>query len=219
MPTGFIIGSSLIPDFEVSTFRTFARESYVQRVQEIVNAETPNQALGRAVASGFSASLKRLAPLCKSVAELEYLARLQRIVTSAATNPAECYHEHSFLYDKFGELTSEEFASFMDPNNHVSRLIIAHLLAVEFVMTRKELEAVDKPGLRVDIHREGYDCRKLMAMDWIIKILESLPPHYHTYAGWLANFVRELPSCTNNLNEVWQPFVLHKDAVATPNID
>ena len=90
MPTGFIIGSSLIPDFEVSTFRTFARESYVQRVQEIVNAETPNQALGRAVASGFSASLKRLAPLCKSVAELEYLARLQRIVTSAATNPAEC---------------------------------------------------------------------------------------------------------------------------------
>ena len=129
------------------------------------------------------------------------------------------YHEHSFLYDKFGELTAEEFASFMDPNNHVSRLIMAHLLALEFVMTRKEMGTEDNSGLRVDIHREGYDCRKLMAMDWIIKILRSLPQHYHTYAGWLANFVRGLPSCTNNLDEVWQPFLLHKDDVTAPKID
>lgn len=62
----------------------------MQKVQEIVNAEVPNKALGSAVASGFCASLKRLGPLCQSVPELEYLVRLQRIVTSAATNTADC---------------------------------------------------------------------------------------------------------------------------------
>lgn len=124
------------------------------------------------------------------------------------------YYEHSFLYDKFGELTSEEFASFMDPGNHVSRLIILHLLALEFVMSRNEVETGDKQRLRNDIQREGYDCRKNMAMTWIIKMLASLPQQYHTYAGWLANFVRGLPSWTNDSDEIWQPF-LSKRGTAT----
>lgn len=70
---------------EASVFKTFARALYVAKVHEL-RSDGPASHLNSTIVQGFQSSLKRLAPLCQSVPELEYLALMQRIATTAASN-------------------------------------------------------------------------------------------------------------------------------------
>jgi hypothetical protein len=78
---------------DISRFASFSRATYVERVKELIGYEDGARSLDIAVAEGFCSSLQRLAPLCRSVPELEYLARMKKIATYASTDPAESEEE------------------------------------------------------------------------------------------------------------------------------
>jgi hypothetical protein len=64
--------------------------SYLEKVKAIVQEDDrKNHYLDKFIAEGFCQSVQKLGPLCHSVAELQYLAHMQRIATLASTNPAE----------------------------------------------------------------------------------------------------------------------------------
>jgi hypothetical protein len=178
-------------------------------VKELIGYEDGARSLDMAVAEGFCSSLQRLAPLCRSVPEIEYLAKMKKIATCASTDPAESYHQHSFIFDRLGSLCPDDFRSLVDPNNYVSSLIILHFLTLDFVMTRKEV--VDGRNVRLyDGIRRGYDCRKGMALIWIDKIISRLPLEYKQYAEWPAKFCGGISLTFEIESEIWKPFLLHR---------
>jgi hypothetical protein len=78
---------------DISRFASFSRATYVERVKELIGYEDGARSLDMAVAEGFCSSLQRLAPLCRSVPEIEYLAKMKKIATCASTDPAESEKE------------------------------------------------------------------------------------------------------------------------------
>lgn len=116
--------------------------------------------------------------------------------------------EHSFLYNKVGELSHEEFAAFMDPNNYSSQLVIVYILVLDFVMSRKAVdEASDVPKNIVQC-RTGFDCRKSMTLIWIEKVVARLPSEYRPYAEAPIAFVRRLTTSFFTKDGAWKPFYL-----------
>ncbi|VUC33608.1 unnamed protein product, partial [Clonostachys rosea] len=212
----FVVGNTLLPNFEDSAFKTFARAAYVEQVRKLIGNSGEAESLDATVAEEFCNSLKQLAPICRSVPELEYLAMMQRIANFAVTNPAESYHEHSFLYERLGELSMEEFSSFMNPQNHASRLIIMHMLTLDFVMSRKDVQDGSRLGSS-EAYRKGYDCRKNMSVAWISQMLGELPKDYQVYAEWIQRFSQGLTFSFDSDDEIWKPFLLHHGKANLPS--
>lgn len=86
---GFVIGMTVIPDFEDSAFQSIARADYVDKVKELIYTDGPGSYLNSSITQGFCTSLGKLRLLCTSAADLEYLSRMHSITIAAATNPAE----------------------------------------------------------------------------------------------------------------------------------
>ena len=75
-------------EFRSSAFRTFERESYVERAGEVVTRE-PHHFRDGDLVDGFCASLERLGRMCQSVAEVQYLAMMRQIARSFNTDVTE----------------------------------------------------------------------------------------------------------------------------------
>jgi hypothetical protein len=87
---GWLVGTQPHVDLDHTIFKTFGRLSYLERIKAIVNEnDETNRHLDNFIAEGFCQSIKKLSPLCHSVAELQYLTHMQKIATLASTNPAE----------------------------------------------------------------------------------------------------------------------------------
>ncbi|KAF4991585.1 hypothetical protein FGRMN_7704 [Fusarium graminum] len=188
-------------------FKKFGRLGYVERIKVIVRYdEGTNHSLDKFIADGFYQSLKKLGPLCHTVAELQYLAQLEKIATQA------CYREYSLLYDILGYLSSNDFASFIDTKNYASQLVIMHMLVVEFVMGRK---TVDEDEMSTPSQKSHY-YRKAMSKVWIQQILEKLPLEYREYGEWTSNFTSSLDYSFDDEDQVWKPFVLSSGRAILP---
>ncbi|KAF5013834.1 hypothetical protein FDECE_191 [Fusarium decemcellulare] len=211
----WLVGNNSVQDLETTIFKTFARATYLEKVKELVQLDETDQWLDALVAEEFCASIKRIGPLCKSVPELRYLAHMQRIATLALTDPTESYNELSFLYDGLGDLTTTEFASFIDPQNYASQLVIIHMLILGFVMGRK---SVDQCG-QTELGKKGTDCRKVMSKMWIEQMLKRLPAEYHEYAEWPMRFIRTFNYSFESNGEVWKPFSLSSGKVTWSETD
>ncbi|KAK7221034.1 hypothetical protein V2G26_009037 [Clonostachys chloroleuca] len=212
----FVVGNTLLPSFEDSAFKTFARATYVEKLRKLIGSSGEAESLDATVAEEFCDSLKRLAPICRSVPELQYLAMMQRIANFAVTNPAESYHEHTFLYERLGELSIEDFSSFVDPQNYASRLIIMHMLTLDFVMSRKDVQDGSRLGSS-EAYQKGYDCRKNMSVAWIGQMLSELPEEYRVYAEWIQRFSQGLTFSFDSDDEIWKPFLLHHGKANLPS--
>lgn len=114
-----------------------------------------------------------------------------------------------------GSLRPEDFASFIDPDNHVSQLVIMHMLILDFVMSRKSIEAISYIGSSIGF-KKGFDYRRGMSKLWIEQIYERLPIEYKPYAEWTVNFSRSLMVSHEHENEVWNPFLLTNGKAIMP---
>ncbi|KAH7151906.1 hypothetical protein B0J13DRAFT_547104 [Dactylonectria estremocensis] len=204
----FLIGIHTLPNIEMSLFSTIARTTYIRRVQELVYDISMDQRLNAIVAREFFQSTVQISPLCKSVPELRFLGRMQRIASLAVTDLSESIRELSFFYEGLVELTSEEFATFIDPDNHVSRLVIMHMLVLDFVISRKTIVKGSTDGDKIPRCSKAFDSNKGMFGFWIDQMLDQLPPEYEKYAMWPVNFVRGLDYSFELGHEVWRPFLL-----------
>lgn len=83
-----VIARSGMQSFGESAFRSFSAEGHVQAVAKInegIATDIPDDEL---VDSG-TASLRALAPLCKSVVELQFIGKLQRALRMARSSCVE----------------------------------------------------------------------------------------------------------------------------------
>lgn len=74
-------------DFDNSLFRTFEREYYVKSASDLMKPTDAFAKFGPEMVRGFCESARKIAPLCTSVQDLEYLALLQRVATATVDNP------------------------------------------------------------------------------------------------------------------------------------
>jgi hypothetical protein len=117
------------------------------------------------------------------------------------------YREHSFIYDKLADLSPSDFTSMLDPSNHVSRLIIMHMLAIDFLMTRKEAEDTQDSSPAKKSYEGGKSSTLLI---WIESIWRELPDEYRVYGDWPRNLARALTFSFGTESGTWQPFLLHE---------
>ncbi|PTD01867.1 hypothetical protein HYE67_005931 [Fusarium culmorum] len=201
----WLVGTQPSVNLDYTIFKTFGRVSYLDKIKAIVREDDQsNHYLDKVIAEGFCQSVQRLGPLCHSVAELQYLAHMQKIATLASANPAESYRELSFLYDGLGHLSSNDFASFIDTENYASQLVIMHMLVLEFVMSRKAVEG-DK---RSSMGQKGHYFRKATSKGWVQQILNRLPSEYYEYGEWPLRFINSLNYSFDGEDQVWKPFLL-----------
>lgn len=102
------------------------------------------------------------------------------------------YRQYTFLYENLARLSSPEYASFIDANNHVSRLVIMHMLVLDYIMSSR-IEDGGRHHHSVLVEtREYYNSRSLMICVWVVDIEGTLPVELGDYAAWPVNFVRNL---------------------------
>ncbi|KAK5987910.1 Sterol uptake control protein 2 [Cladobotryum mycophilum] len=200
----YLVGLHAMSNYEMSVFKSFERQFYVAKVMELVEIDETNSYLDQLISDQFCVSAKRLAPLCGSIVEIEYLAMMQRIVSTAVIDPANSYTDHTKMYDKLGELSADEFAAFVDPKNHTCRLVIIHMLAVDFIMSRRLPLEGSRVQYFVGLHM-GHDFRKAMSVLWIEDTMKALPDEYVQYGQWVLDFVQEYMNTTKMDGIVWRP--------------
>jgi hypothetical protein len=83
-----VIQMTVMPAFADSPFRCFTRDAYVASMRSLISASIDNTHEDRRL-DDFSASLRTVAPLCQSVAEVTYLSTMEQIVKLAGTSATE----------------------------------------------------------------------------------------------------------------------------------
>lgn len=96
------------------------------------------------------------------------------------------------MYEKLGEMTNEQFMSFIDPKNHVARLIIMHLFFLDFEMSQKVIGNGKSNPTRIDQSRiDNWVSRKDVTMHWIQQIQFGLPESHKPHGEWIAKRTRD----------------------------
>ncbi|RSL76644.1 hypothetical protein CEP51_009778 [Fusarium floridanum] len=185
----WLVGYGSVGDLDETIFKTFARSSYYEKIKALAQQDDTVHYLDALIANQFCASVRRIAPFC--------------------------YRELSFFYDVLGDLSSNDFAHFVDPQNHISQLVIMHTLVLDFVMSKKAVDEFGKTG----IGRNGYDCRRAMSKVWIEQIQGRLPAEYQEYAEWPVKLVKSLNYSFDKDAEVWEPFLLSRGTATLSETD
>lgn len=95
------------------------------------------------------------------------------------------------MYEKLGEMTNAQFMSFIDPKNHISRLLIMHMFFLDFEMSLKVIGNWErKPTQLEDAKLDTWVARKDVTSHWIQQIQSGLPEEYKPYGDWIAKRIK-----------------------------
>jgi hypothetical protein len=83
-----LISTNLVLDSENSLFKSFTRDSFVASMSMHVSDATQTHK-NTTMIGNFCASLRIVAPLCQSVAELKYLSMMEGIAHKIKTSPRD----------------------------------------------------------------------------------------------------------------------------------
>jgi hypothetical protein len=85
---GWMVVTTNILDTENSIFAPFTKDAFIDSIREVISsmAEVPRE---RFRVDDFLASLRTVAPICRSVAELNYLSNMEQIAALARSSVAE----------------------------------------------------------------------------------------------------------------------------------
>ena len=101
----------------------------------------------------------------------------------------------------------KDFDSFVDPRNHVSRLVIAHMLILDCIMSGK-VDGEDSRHQSFSSKNRRYDSRNAMTCIWVENITASLPAEYRQYARFPAHCARTLMHSFGADTSFWKPLLL-----------
>jgi hypothetical protein len=93
---GHIVATKAMPNFGDSAFSAFSREQHVSTVKELVEG-VASEMENHSVVEAFLKSLRALAPLCKSIVELNYLAEIQTVIQLATEKAPDGMYFHATL--------------------------------------------------------------------------------------------------------------------------
>ncbi|KAJ6788352.1 hypothetical protein PWT90_07292 [Aphanocladium album] len=185
-----LIGTHASGQYSLSRFRTFEKEAYLEKLIELVPLDRPIPYFGVEAIRGFMGSLEKLGPLCRSIEELQYLSIMRSIATQALQDPVSGYYEHTRIYDVLCDLDAEQFPAFIDESNYIGRLLIMHMIVLDYVMGTTILQE-RRHAISSSVPKNVYDYIKMMLLTWTQRIQEKLPDEYKTYGFWPVAFTRE----------------------------
>jgi hypothetical protein len=115
------------------------------------------------------------------------------------------FREHSFLHEKAGRLSAGDFAEFINPDNHVARLVIVHMLLLDIILSRTICMWEEGPQIAFQETRHRYDARNVMAIVWMENIYDSLPDMYRPYIDWPLGFSKYMKTTFKADTSFWKP--------------
>jgi hypothetical protein len=165
--------------YDQSLFREFTSEGYMQSVKRLVGdhgvALEPDQ---EALFGEFLVSLRRLAPLCTSQLEAEFLDATERIaktVKHRTDSFLTAFTGFTMQYDMINNAGQQDFAHFTNPTNYAGQIILLHFILIEFAIG--ELAMIGQVG-------ERFGFRRRAALAWLDGFLNDLPEEYHIHVEW-----------------------------------
>ncbi|KAK1837440.1 hypothetical protein CCHR01_19938, partial [Colletotrichum chrysophilum] len=171
-----VVADNAMPSFPDSAFRGFSGPGYVSGFRSLLQPdqhpsraprlEDVREAERREVLDGFVGSLRDVGALCGSVCEVEYLAGMKRVVGLAIAGSEDAYLEFAAMYNRLGEMSSDDFVRFSAPGNHAARILLGH-----FFLLAQVVEMINH---RRGGSREGR-FRARVTLAWLEGIEEGLP--------------------------------------------
>lgn len=120
-------------------------------------------------------SLRSIEELNMSDWEHQYWDILMRVVDNAYDQPVETYTTFVTLYNIPSRWTHEEFQAFIDPDNSVAQILLAHFIAIQAILT--PILYLERVGF------QGVDAPTAV-LTWIEGIYHNIPSHLRHHADW-----------------------------------
>ncbi|TQN71692.1 Sterol uptake control protein 2 [Colletotrichum shisoi] len=137
---GHIVATQAISSFGTSAFRGLSTPEHVEGCKKMALSRGGAKGLAHdkrklsETFEGFEASLGNLAPLCRSVIEVEYLAGLKQVAALFRTESDDAYYAFAIVQNRYGEMSHEDFLLFSSPTTHAARLVLAHLFLMDYLV-------------------------------------------------------------------------------------
>ncbi len=89
-----VIQTNVVPSLEDSCFHRFTEDAFVESMRSLLGDEAAEAAAAddedlHGVLQDFTVSLRLVAPLCQSVAELKYLSAMEGVAHLAKSSPVD----------------------------------------------------------------------------------------------------------------------------------
>ncbi|ORY12225.1 hypothetical protein BCR34DRAFT_305270 [Clohesyomyces aquaticus] len=126
-------------------------------------------------------SLRAVELLNLSDWERRFWEILVKTVDNAYNKPVEAYTTFVLLYNTPSRWTHDEFQSFIDPNNSVAQILLAHFIAIQAILT--PILVMERVGF------QGVDA-PTSVLGWIEGIYKNVPPHLRAYVQWCREVSR-----------------------------
>ncbi|CZR59518.1 uncharacterized protein PAC_09410 [Phialocephala subalpina] len=124
-------------------------------------------------------SLEKMGPLCKTKVEIDMYGVLLSMARTLVTSSRDAYMQQRKVYTLFSyEMQQDEFREFVNPENEVCRLLQAHFVAMQLIMTPiSKAEWKDRKGA-VSGDGDGTTGR------WLQNLHSRIPVHLLEYYEW-----------------------------------
>jgi hypothetical protein len=106
---------------------------------------------------------------------------LCRTVDNAYDDPIAAYTTFVTLYNVPSRWTHDEFQSFIDPNNNVAQILLAHFIAIQAILT--PILVLERVGF------QGVDAPTAV-LGWIENIYKNVTPGLRHHVEWSRNVAR-----------------------------
>jgi hypothetical protein len=113
--------------------------------------------------------------------EHTYFTILSRTLSHAYTDPSATYTTFVSLYNTPSQWSHDEFQAFIDPNNSVAQVLLAHFIAIQAILT---------PVLYLErVGFQGVDAPTCV-LSWIEGVWRNVPLELRRYVQWPREVAR-----------------------------
>ncbi|KAL6890072.1 hypothetical protein GGI43DRAFT_430770 [Trichoderma evansii] len=166
------IQTKVVPDLEMSIFRSFTREAFVGSMKQHIAQQSINKTV--IALDDYLASLKIVRTLCQGTAEIKYLSALERLGRLANQSPIEAFLEVVPCYALTNKMTEEEFKAFTESSNSCARILLSHFLMLNYALEQHFFCPTSK--------HFGF-CKEI-STTWVVNVAASLPSKFQQHIMW-----------------------------------
>ncbi|KAL8392332.1 hypothetical protein RB595_002502 [Gaeumannomyces hyphopodioides] len=164
-----------------SVFHGWTEDGHIDTVRSMNAPEPEGVPSDHQTIEAFLASLRQLAPDCRSSFELLWLATIEKSLELAKTSSLQGFTQTARAYQYFGAASSEDFEDFTNPENHIAQLLMLHFFLVEHFIGCTVLGPVISSFL----------VRRKVNAAWVAGLGRTLPLEYQQKFAWLQRFCGE----------------------------